>query len=40
MQQTGTTEVRFRNLKASDPRVAQARGNFCSAQIKVEARQD
>jgi hypothetical protein len=39
-QDTSSTEVRFANLAASDPRVAQARANVCSAQMKVEARQD
>jgi hypothetical protein len=39
--QDGQQDVRYSNLKASDPRVAQARGSFCSAQpLKVEPNED
>jgi hypothetical protein len=37
VQDAASTGVRWANLKASDPRVAQAKGSFCFAALKVEA---
>ncbi|MFD1721872.1 hypothetical protein [Amnibacterium endophyticum] len=36
----GSTEVRWSNLKPSDPRVQQARGSHCNDVPKVDARLD
>jgi hypothetical protein len=40
VQDPTSTDVRWANLKASDPRVAQARSSYCFAALKVEARTD
>ncbi|RIX30210.1 DUF4232 domain-containing protein [Amnibacterium setariae] len=40
VQRKDSKEVRWAGLKASDPRVAQARASSCDALLRVEARQD
>lgn len=40
VQDASSTGVRWANLRASDPRVAQARGSNCFAALKVEASQE